>query len=183
LLLSIGVLAKPAVAIACALLSALFFFRSRRRFGGVLGSALLLFTPAMLCALAFFVVNLLTAGAIHGAISHMVGVPAAQSPGKLDLPLLPQVSSALWFSLGVLLARALERKSGVSDLSYFMLIAFLTTAGVARWMPDALSFIDLRMIIYAGAACLVALAPPKRALCQVVVLAGTFLAFLRQIAP
>lgn len=181
LLLSIGVLAKPAVAVACALLSVLFFFRSRSRFGGILGSALLLLTPVVLCALAFLVLNLLTTGVIHGAIFHTAGMFKTQSMGKLDLLLLIQESPALWFSLVVLLSRAFERKTGVSDVSYFMLIASLSTAGVAHWMPNALSQIDIQMIVYAGAACLLALAPPRKAFCLMLVLAGAFVPLLKQI--
>lgn len=181
LLLSIGVLAKPAVAISCALLSVLSFFRSRSRFGGFLNSTLLLITPAMLCALAFLALNLLTTRATHGAISYATVLYPTQSMGKLDMTLLVQESQSLWFSLVVLLSRVFERKTGVFDVYYFILIAFLSTAGVAHWMPNALSQIDIHMIIYAGAACLLALAPPRKICCLLLVLVGTAVPLLKLI--
>jgi hypothetical protein len=181
LLLSLGVLSKPALAIACALLSVVLFFGSRRRFGGILGSTLLLFTPTVLCSVAIVAVNILTSGAIDGAISHPMEIPALQSMSKMGVPLLLQAAPALWFALAVLSSRSVERKSGIPDLSYFLVIAFAATAGIARWMPDPLSAIDIRMILYAGAACLLALNPPEKLFCRVIVLVGACVPLLSQL--
>jgi hypothetical protein len=181
LLLSLGVLSKPALAIACALLSTVLFFGNRRRFGGILGSAMLVFTPTVLCSVAIVAVNFLTAGTINGAISHRMGIPALKSMSKQGLPLLTQVAPALWFSLAVLSSRSVERKSGIPDLSYFLVIAFAATAGIASWMPDVLSAIDIRMIVYAGAACLLALNPPQKLSCRVIVLVGASVPLLSQL--
>jgi len=82
----------------------------------------------------------------------------------------------------VLLSRFFERKTGISDISYFLLIAFFSTAGVARWMPHALSQVDIQMIIYAGAACLLALSPPKKLYCLILILAGACLPLAAKIS-
>jgi hypothetical protein len=181
LLLSIGVLAKPAVAIACAILSALSFFRSRRKFGGFLNSTLLLITPAMLCAFAFLALKALTTTAFRGTFPQAMTGHLSQNSGPLDLSMLIQESQSLWFSLAVLLSRFFERKTGISDVSYFILIAFLSTAGAAHWMPSALSQIDIQLIVYAGAACLLALSPPKRTYCLVLLYTGAAIPLLKLI--
>ena len=172
LLLSIGVLAKPAVAISCALLSILFLFRSRGRFGGFANSILLLITPAMRCALAFLTVNFLVARDTHGAIFQSTLSYPVQSEGTIGLDLLSREAPFLWFPIAVLLSRLFERKTGMVDCSYFMLVSFLSTVGMAHWMPSALTPMDIHMIVYAGAACLLAMAPPKRAGLPLFILSG-----------
>ena len=170
LLLSLGVLSKPAVAIACALLGAGLFFGSRRRFGGVLGSAMLVFTPTILCYLAMVLVNYLTSGAANEVILH-----STRNMPKSGIPLLIHSAPALWFSLAVLVSRSIERKAGISDLSYLLVVTFTATAGVARWMPQTLAANDILMIVYAGAGCLLALNPPNKFLCRCIVLIGAFI--------
>lgn len=181
LLLSIGILAKPAMAIACALLSILFFFHTRRSFGGITGYVFLLFTPAILCALAYFTLNLLITGSPQGDVAHPGIVSATVWTERFSWQLLSYEYSVILFPLGVLLARFFESKAGASDISYLMLLAFLTTAGVAYWMPQAMSAFDIRMIVYAGAACLLALAPPQKIPCRILVFVSACGALLGQI--
>lgn len=172
LLLSVGVLAKPPLAVACALLSVLFFFRSTRRFGGFFGSALLLFTPMVLCAAAIVGINFLTAGALHAAIPQVIAVPSLKGTQDPFWPFFIREAPILCFPLAVMLARVFERKSGISDLSYFMVTAFAFVAGMAWWTPEILSALDIRIIVCAGAACLLALNPAKSVLCRAIVLTG-----------
>ena len=181
LLFSIGILTKPAVAISCALLSTVAFFRTNRKFGGIIGSVLLLFTPAILCALAFMILSFLGSEVVHGAVPSIIGVEGENGPGFHNWSLLLKESPILWFPLGILLARIFERKAGISDISYFALIGFLTTVGVANWMPNALTTFDLRMIIYVGAACLLAMAPPEKVVCNALVLSGAAMALVKQL--
>jgi len=174
LLLSIGILAKPAVAVSCAILALVFFLDRRRTFGGMLGSALLLFTPALLSGSSLLLLQYLSYGSV--AFSGIVAFHeiVTKGVGQASLASLLQASSGLCLSFTVLLSHLLERKLGVSDLAYFFLLLFLTTAGVAHWMPDALSPIDISFITCAGAACLVALAPPRKVSSRILVLAGSF---------
>jgi hypothetical protein len=181
LLLSIGILAKPALAIACALLSILFFFHTRRKFGGITGYVFLLFTPAILCTLAYFTLNFLITGSPQEAVAHNGIFSVTGWTERFDWQLMAREYSVILFPLGVLLVRLLESRAGASDISYLMLLAFLTTVGVAHWMPQALSALDIRIIVYAGAACLLALAPPQKTLCRALVLLCACVALLEWI--
>ena len=112
-------------------------------------------------------VNYLTSGAANGVISH-----SSKKYVQFGDPFAHPVSPALWFSLAVFISRAVEHKAGISDLSYLLIVAFTATAGVASWMPEALATNDILMIVYAGAACLLALNPPQKFLCRVIVFLG-----------
>jgi hypothetical protein len=161
LLLSVGILAKPAVAMSCVLVSLVFFIASRRNLGGAMNSALLMFTPAALCMTAFFVLKALAAGTVVSATPPLLRPQPIASPASawFNLLTLSRIPVVLWFAAGVLLIRAFRRESGFSDLAYLIVIAFLSTAGVAHWMPDALSTTDIRMVAYGGACCLFAMTP------------------------
>lgn len=181
LLLSIGILAKPAVAISCALLCALLFAYARRNWGGVTNSVLLLFTPAILCMLAYFLLNLLVTGFPQTDAAHSEVIPATGWMKRFDWHPLFQIYPMIWFPIGVLLARAIERKTDICDASYLMMLAFLSTVGIAYWMPESLSALDIQLVVYAGAFCLLALAPPQKSFYRALVLAGAFAALLPQI--
>jgi hypothetical protein len=180
LLLSIGVLTKPAVAISCLLLSLVTFIGGRRRFGGLVSYCLLLFTPAALCLLMLLTLNMLAPGTLHGAIPNItiLHISEGHCSRPLDFSVLSSESTVLCFALAVLLARLVGRKSNILDFGFFVILVFLTTAGMAQWMPQALSTTEIRMIVYAASACLLALAPPQKALPRVMVLAGLSLPFL-----
>ncbi len=176
LLLSLGVVSKPALAIACLLISGGLFIANRRSFGGFLGSALLFFTPTLLCFAAILVVNFLTSGTL---ISHIANDPTHKSIPNSGLPLLSQAAPMLWFALCVLLVRACERKVGIPDFSYILTLVFASTVGIAPWMPDALSGVDILLIGYTGSACLLALKPPQKAVGRIAVLIGASLPLIR----
>jgi hypothetical protein len=135
LLLSLGVMSKPALAMACLLVSGGLFIANRHRFGGPLGSALLFFTPTALCFTAVVVVDFLTDGAV---LSHFTGSPVLKSMPDSGLPLLILIAPSLWLAFSVMLERVCEGKLGIPDFSFVLTIAFSSTAGIARWMPDRL---------------------------------------------
>ena len=169
LLLSVGVLAKPAVLIACALLALCFFLEEGRSVGGVLASVLLLLTPVFLCVLTLITLNAL----IAGSFAHVEWI----GPTTIDSSLLPMPSQVhklpiAWFGLSVVLARLFARQGGLSDLAYVALTTFVATAGVAHWMPDRISTLDLSLVIAGGAAILLALDPPRTLWGRLMVTAG-----------
>jgi hypothetical protein len=163
LLVSVGVLAKPVVAISCILLSLVFFLLCRRRdAAGTVGFALLLFTPAVLCAISLALLSTV-AGSALGSFSGGLSVfpiCAAHPARGADPALTACLRSGLALSLAAAVTRLLERTAGVLDIAYGALLLFLAIAGAARWMPVPLNTADVAMITYGGGTCLMALAPP-----------------------
>ena len=178
LLLTLGVISKPALAMACLLVSFGLFIANRRRFGGLLGSALLFFTPTMLCFAAIALVNFLMAGALF---SHLDGNPAQKIMPNSGWPLIFQIAPSLWFAFSVLLARSGERRIGIPDFSFLLTIVFASTAGIASWMPDPLSAADIMLIVYAGTACLLSVAPPQKLPWRLIVLAAACIPLAQRI--
>ncbi len=178
LLLSIGVLAKPAVLIACALLTLCFFLEEGRSVGGFVASVLLLLTPVLLCALTLITLNAL----IADSFAHIEWLgPTTIDPSLLPMPSQVHKLPAAWFGLSVVLSRLFARKGRLSDLAYVALTTFVATAGVAHWMPDRISTLDLSMVIAGGAAILLALDPPRNLLGRLMVTAGLGWALFSQI--
>jgi hypothetical protein len=163
LMMSIGVLAMPAVVVGGVLLSLVFFLDQRKTPLGLVNLFLLLFTPVLLCVISFAFLDLLSWGSIHEAVRDLRGHSYAASADRFQF--MPAV-----LLCGVLLSRLLERKSCSFDLALIGLLLFLATVGRAHWMPNAVTFFDLSMISFAGASCLTALAPPQTLLGRLTVL-------------
>jgi len=173
LLLSIGILAKPPVLICCALLSLAVFLGDRRRLGGVLHSVLLLLTPVALSLLA---IALLHAFAVQGVAQLAWTVstrPLDSAP--LHLSTLAHDLPGLSFCAAVLTARLLMRKSDSPDLAFLFLLVFLPTLGMAPFMPEPMSALEVSLILSWGAAALLALDPPLPVLSRLVALGGASL--------
>jgi hypothetical protein len=175
LMLSCGVLAKPATALSGALLSLIFFvLRGRSGRGGIVNFALLLFTPAILCALALLVVNWVSGPVTRGWNPSPSGLPDEFSLRfTQDAALLAGLRSGFAFSLAVLIARMLERKTSAVDASFAILWVFLEVAGTADWMPVPLGTAELAVVTFGGGASLLALSPPVKWPGRLVVLLGT----------
>jgi hypothetical protein len=163
LMMSIGVLAMPAVVVGGVLLSLVFFLDQRKTPLGLLNLFLLLFTPVLLCVISFAFLDLLSWGSIHEAVRDLRGHSYAVGADRFQI--MPAV-----LLCGVLLSRLLERKSCSFDLTLIGLLLFLATVGRAHWMPNGVTFFDLSMISFAGASCLTALAPPQTLLGRLTVL-------------
>jgi hypothetical protein len=170
LLLSIGILAKPPLLICCALLALAVFYDDHRPADGIVNSLLLLLTPVLLCTLAVFLLRALAAEGLV-PVDWTIG-RAHLDAAPLHLSLLARQIPALAFCASVLAARWLMRKTGSSDLAIVIMLIFLPTFGMARWMPMPLSLLDVSMIVSWGAACLMALDPPIPLLPRLVALAG-----------
>ena len=157
LMMSVGILAMPAVVIGGVLLSLVFFLNQRKSSFGFVNLFLLLFTPVLLCVITLTLLDVLSWGSVHEAIR---GLRAHAHQGNAErLWMLPAVGPIL--VCGVLFSRLLERKSRSCDLAFIALLLFLATAGRAHWMPNALSFFDLSIVAFAGASCFVSLSPPQ----------------------
>jgi hypothetical protein len=174
LLLSCGVLGKPATAISCLVLTVIYFLiRGRRGTGGARNFALLLFTPALLCGLALVMLQWLarTDSASWAAwlstlsLSRTV-LPAADPAPRTALP------ASLAFAFAVLAARLGERKAGAIDAAYAAVLAFLGFAGSAAWMPVPLNAADLALVTAGGALSLAATHPPAGWPGRAIVLVG-----------
>jgi hypothetical protein len=171
LVLSIGVLAKPAVVAACVCLSLAVFIDERRQVGGWWRSTLLLLTPVLLCASLLGILNSLWAG---GLVSALWGANTPESVGSRlwSLTGLAGETHLLWFPLGVLASQLLEGRVHKTALAYLFLIIFVGAMGTAAWMPHRLSVDDLTMVVTAGGCSLLALDPPRHWLCRLLALAG-----------
>ena len=167
LMLSIGILAKPPVLIACAVLSLAVFFEESRRLGGFLRSAVLLLTPLLLCVVAVAVLRALAIDAFR-----TWAVNSHPDPAPLRISSLAKQFPALPFCASVLTSRLFMRKIGNPDLAFLFLLVVLPTFGAAPWMPIPMSMLDISMIICWGAACLLALDPPLQLACRLVALVG-----------
>jgi hypothetical protein len=175
LVLSIGILAKPAVVAGCACLSLVVFIDERRQVGGWWRSLLLLLTPVLLCAGLLGILNNLWSG---GLVGLMWGANLPQSiPARIwSLTGMAGEAHLLCFPLGVLAAQLLEGKSHKTALAYLFLIAFTGVVGTAAWMPHRLNVADFTSVVVAGGCSLLALDPPRHWFCRMLALAGMALA-------
>jgi hypothetical protein len=171
LVLSIGILAKPAVVAGCACLSLGVFLGERRHVGGWWRSTLLLLTPVFLCAALLGLLNHLWAGGLESAIWG-VTAPQLVSERLWTVSGLGGLAQVLWFPLGVLGGQVLEGRTRKTALAYLFLIVFMGAMGTASWMPHRLTAEDLTIIIVAGACSLLALDPPRHWFCRLLTLAG-----------
>jgi hypothetical protein len=171
LVLSIGLLAKPAVVAGCVCLSLAVFIDQRRQVGGWWRSMLLLMTPVALCAGLLGILNSLWAG---GLVSQMWGASPPQAIGlqMWSVGGLMQNSRILWFPLGVLASQVVEGRARKTVLAYIFLVLFAGTVGTADWMPHRLNPEDVGMVVVAGACSLLALDPPRHWFCRLLTLAG-----------
>lgn len=173
LLISTGGFAKPALAIACLVLSMVFFvFNRKLPESGLFGFALLLFTPAALCMGTVLLVTLLTGGSLAaGPLGHSASLAlgsacsiaggGAQSYAQLRFFVFPAA---------VLLTRLLSRRVGSVDIAFTLTLVLVATIGQAAWMPQPLQRSEVVFIALGGAAALLALAPPKSFLVRAVLL-------------
>jgi len=164
LLLSGGIITKPAVALTCLLLSLiLFLLRGRRHDAGLKGFALLLFTPAVLTVISVVILFSVAGGQLGG----LLAIPLAwRAHGTYvgwggDPILAAAVRSGIAFSLAVTLSRILDHTAGISDVAYGALLVILLATARAQCLPIPVGGADLAMITYAGGAVLAALAPPR----------------------
>lgn len=152
LVLSIGMLAKPAVLVLCALFSAVSFFKDRCLAGSAGKFLLLLFTPALLCLISLVLLSFLYYGSLAGL--HWFRVGPLPPSTTATFPLV-----ALWplvWATGVVLGRLFAARSGRPDLAYLCLLVFLPVLGSLHRLPDPITPLDMGAIITLGAACLLA---------------------------
>jgi len=179
LLLSGGILTKPAVAVSCVLLSLIFFLlRGRRHAAGALGFALLLFTPAMLCAISLAILSSVAGRVFGGFLADLsvFHVHATSAAPTVDPALIACLRAGLAFSLAATIARIVEGTAGVVDKAYGAFLLFLTLAWIVHRMPVPLNAADVSMVAYGGGAILVTLAAPRSWF-------GRLLIFLGRCAP
>ncbi len=167
LMMSVGVLAMPAVVIGGVLLSLAFFLNQRKTTLGALNLFLLLFTPALLCVVSLAFLDIVSWGSIHEWL-RALGARAYSGRNEMFW-MLPWEGPVL--VCGVMLSRLFERKSRSCDVALAALLLFLATVGRAGWMPNAVSFFDLSIVAFAGATCFVSMSPPQGRLARITVLA------------
>jgi len=166
LMMSVGILAMPAVVIGGVLPSIAFFLSQKKTSLGTLNLFLLLFTPVLLCVVSLGLLDIVSWGSIHETFrGFWMQMHSGNKEGFWTLPWEGPI-----LICGVLLSRLLERKSRACDVALIALLFFLTTVGRAHWMPNALSIFDLSIIAFAGASCLVALSPPEGRFARMLVL-------------
>jgi hypothetical protein len=168
LVLSIGLIARPSVLILCILLSIIFFFEDRRLAGSIGGSFLLLTTPMMLCIVSLIGLSFIYYGSLAG-LSWFT--PQSFKPSLPHIELVPRELWPAGLGIAILLGRVAANKSGRSDLAYLSLIFVLPALSAVQWIPDPITLLDLSAIMVCGAACLIALQPPRTVLARVSLLA------------
>lgn len=171
LVLSIGVLAKPAVVAGCVCLSLAVFIGERQQVGGWWRSLLLLLTPILLCAGLLVVLNTLWLGGLERLIWDPV---ASESMGARlwSLTGLAGEAHLLCFPLAILASQLLEGRTQKTALAYLFLIVFVGAIGMENWMPHPLTLADFTMVVAAGGCSLLALDPPQHWFCRLVAVAG-----------
>lgn len=169
LVMSIGILAAPAVVIACAVLSLLLFLDQRKALRNLGDLLLLLFTPVLLCLVAMKVLDMLAWRSTRGAFDVIWATKARLGDGLTEAEGLSHQLSGFCFASGALLSHVWERHSRTCVLALIGLLAFVTTIGRARWMPDPIPATEISVLSYAGAACLIALNPPRSNFARLIV--------------
>jgi uncharacterized protein YggT (Ycf19 family) len=180
LVLSIGMIAKPAVLVIGILLSAISYFDDRRQTGSLGKLFLLLFTPLMLCLSFVMVLSLLYFGNLTG-----LGwiAPTGSTQSQLSVPIAIHDLWPLGMGLAVLLGRAVAGKAGRSDMGYLFLVLVLPLLSTVRQIPDPVTGLDFAVMLVAGAAYLIALDAPSTKLARFAVLAGLGAGFWSSLQP
>jgi hypothetical protein len=153
LLLSAGILARPSVAISCAVLSLAFFLVHVRATAHPVGFGLLLFTPAFLCAFGAVAFALLNTGSLLAANAHAHAGPPNPHIWRY-LFLLP---------IAAIVFRVRRRRFGEPDLAYLAMASAGSVLCRLQWPADGISLEDLFFIAAGGAAALVSTYPISRA--------------------
>ena len=170
LVLSIGMVAKPAVVAGCACLSLAVFIDERRHVGGWWRSLLLLLTPVLLCTGLLGILNSLWAG---GLANQIWDASVPQVGARIwSLTGLAGQAHLLCFPLTLLASQLLEGRARKTSLAYLFLIVFTGVVGTAAWMPHPLTMSDFTMVVAAGGCSIVALDPPRHWFCRLLALAG-----------
>jgi len=171
LALSMGILARPPVIVACILLSLVIFLDERRQEGGFFSSFMLLFTPALLCAILLGSLDYVWPGGLVNKVWEL-GYPgeAVTTATAIQYEAIAfRGSATLSLVAAVLTARVLERQVGKTDLGFMFLFLFLVVIGTVRSLPGRLTIDDLRLVLTFSACSLFAIKPPRRwASCAIV---------------
>jgi hypothetical protein len=159
LLMSAGILTKPPVAICCVLVGLTFFLLQRRRTqSGVLGFALLMFTPMTLCVASAGVLAFLTGGPLLGAAAAASPAPALERGAAGPVWLV--------FPAAVLGWRYVTRRTAASDIAFGLLLTGGAALSCFPRMPQPLRPIDLFYLSAGGAAALFVQTMTKRGQAQ-----------------
>ena len=155
LLLSGGILAKPAIAISCVVLSLVFFLAHMRFTAHPAGFGLLLFTPAALCATGAAIFAFLNARSLF-AQAAFAALPNTAPLGAADWRYL------FLFPAAVLAFRISRQCWCSADLAFLAMCALGSVICRGQWV-DALQIRDLFFLSAAGAAALVSMSstPPN----------------------
>ena len=163
LILAIALYSRPLVAVGAALLSVILWLRCRASYGGALKSGLLLYTPAAVGILTIVLVQRLTPGVYASVLPALdVFSPGKTPAGATVTSGLQQLFPALVFAASVVSTRIIERLAGYADLAYLGMLFFLVACLCLGTFPRFLTVLDMGIILYAGAMCLLAMAPPHR---------------------
>jgi hypothetical protein len=151
LLLSIGVLTTPLVALTSAALSCVFLLVRIRPRAEAVGFGLLLFTPAALCGMGGGVLRLLHVGPAHGLTTAPTAYSKIQLP---DMAALPAFALAY---------RLRQRSWCATDAAYAALAVFAGAAAHYNWFAGAIAGQDLLLIAAGGAPALFSVLPARDA--------------------
>jgi hypothetical protein len=171
LALSMGVLARPPVIVACILLSLVIFLDERRQEGGFFSSFMLLFTPAFLCAVLLGFLDFVWPGGLVNKVWEIgyTGEPVTTATAIRYEAIAYRGSATLALIAAVLVARVLEKQVGKTDLGFVFLFLFLVVIGTVRSLPGRLTIDDLRLVLTFSTCSLFAIKPPRRfASCAIV---------------
>ena len=163
LILAIALYSRPVAVAGAALLSVILWLRCRASYGGALKSALLIYTPSAVGILTIVVMQKLTPGIYSSALSALeVFSPGKTLGGETTTSGLQQLFPALVFAASAVSTRIIERQAGYGDLAYLATLLFLVACLCLRTFPGFITVLDMGVILYAGAMCLLAMAPPRR---------------------
>jgi hypothetical protein len=162
-ILAIAVHSPPFVVVGSVLLSMILWLRCRASYGGAVTSALLVYTPTAFGIITIMVMQRLTPRAFAIAMSALDLFSCGRTLGGETVTSgLRQMFPALVFAASAVLTRIIERQAGYGDLAYLAVLLFLVACLCLGTFPGFMTLLDMGMILYAGAMCLLAMAPPRR---------------------
>lgn len=155
-----AVLANPTVAIGCTVLAiGSFALHRHQAFGGRLGFAFLLFTPATLCVFAVLMLGFLGAG-------NLGAYPLASRTGLQPETGIPfdwwvVASGQALLPVAILCARAVSRRVGSADLLFVLMLAIPALGKL--WFPTLCNLTGVWLMALGGSAFLLTSALDREA--------------------
>ena len=163
LLMPFALFTRPPILLAALFLVFLAMFGCGRKYGGYLQSALLVFTPVVLCIVVALALRHLAIATVRFPLwrLHLFSSSSWHFAPLDGLRLLP-MAPILVLAFAVLLIRAVKGKSGAADFAYLALLICMLAGVLLHPTGEARATSEIEIAICAGGMSLISVAPPRR---------------------